>query len=68
MNHAEFKAARLSLGLTPIQLANLLGVAREYIYRLEATPDKKGKRKASYCMVKLIRAYLEGYRPSDWPT
>lgn len=63
MNPDEIKQARNSLGLTQSQLAPLLGYG--------ATPRvaeiESGARNASDCVVRLLRAYLDGYRPSDWP-
>ena len=58
MTACELKAARQSLGLTQAQWAEWLGVHRLHIIRLEA-----GDRNASETLCKLVRAYLDGYRP-----
>jgi DNA-binding transcriptional regulator YiaG len=64
MTPAEIRAARLSLGLTPEQAAPLLGYgARSRISEIET-----GARNPSAAAARLLRAYLDGYRPSDWPT
>lgn len=63
MTPEEIKQARQSLGLTQSQLAPLLGYsAAPRVAEIEA-----GKRNASDCVVRLLSAYLEGYRPDDWP-
>lgn len=66
MTGNELKAARLRLGLTLEQLADLLGYQgehrRQMLYDLETErrPIREPQRR-------LIEAYLEGYRPRDWP-
>lgn len=63
MTPADIKQARQSLGLTQAQLALMLGYA--------ATPRiselERGERVPSACIMRLLRAYLAGYRPDDWP-
>lgn len=60
---AEIKQARQTLGLTAKQLAPLLGYSRPAsVYDIEA-----GRERASGAVVRLLRAYLDGYRPADWP-
>ena len=59
----EVRAARFALGLTQAQLAALLGygdVAR--VSELE-----RGERRPGPAVERLLRAYLDGYRPADWP-
>lgn len=66
MTPDEFAQARQKLGLRNADLARLLGVAegratktiydwRHGVYPLDAA------------RVRLLRAYLDGYRPPDWP-
>lgn len=63
MTPAEIRTARQSLGLTQAQFALLLGYgAKSRIAELE-----NGARAPSGAVVRLIRAYLDGYRPADWP-
>jgi DNA-binding transcriptional regulator YiaG len=68
MTHTEVRAARLALGLEPDQLAKLLDVGKQTVTRMESTPDRSKHRRPAVRMVRLIRAYLDGHRPVDWPT
>ena len=67
MNHTEIRAARLALGLTPADLAKMLDVGSQTVTRMESTPDRSKHRAPAVRMVRLIRAYLDGHRPADWP-
>ena len=67
MNPAEIKEARHKLGLSAAQFATLLDTDPQTIRRMEQRPDASTFRKPSPRMVRLIRAYLDGYRPADWP-
>ena len=62
MTPADLKAARHSLGLTASQLGALMHVGISDIYRIEA-----GTRPPPVRYLELLRAYLSGYRPDDWP-
>ena len=63
MTPAEIKAAREALGLTQAQIAPLLGYgSQSRIAEIEG-----GKKRAGPAVIRLLRAYLDGYRPSDWP-
>lgn len=63
MTPAEIKKARQTLGLSGPQLAPLLGYsAAPRIYELE-----NGTRQPGGAVVRLLQAYLDGYRPKDWP-
>ena len=68
MTHTEIRAARLALGLTPADLAKMLDVGTQTVTRMESTPDRSKHRAPAVRMVRLIRAYLDGHRPVDWPT
>jgi transcriptional regulator with XRE-family HTH domain len=63
MNGHEIRAARKHLGLTQSQLAEVMGyVGKSYISTIESGPrgmSDQGQR--------LLQAYLDGYRPKDWP-
>ena len=63
MTPAEFKQARQSLGLTQTQAATLLG----YGNATRISEIENGQRNAGAAVVQLLRAYLDGYRPKDWP-
>ena len=63
MTPAEVRAARAALDLTQKQLAPLLGLAnKSRVHEYE-----NGQRTPSAAAVRLLRAYLDGYRPEDWP-
>jgi DNA-binding transcriptional regulator YiaG len=62
MTAAEFKAARQTLGLTQVQIAPMLGLgAASRVSEIEA--GKKVPKQAGL----LMQAYIDGYRPTDWP-
>ena len=60
MTGPEFAAARLSLGLTQVQLAERMGYhSQPAIARIERVrPNPQAAR--------LMEAYLSGYRPIGW--
>ena len=61
------RGARTELGLSATQMAVLLETDAQTIRRMEQTPLAKTFRKPASRMVRLLRAYLLGYRPKDWP-
>jgi hypothetical protein len=67
MTPKQFKAARDRLGLSVSQMAKVLGVTEIQIRRMQTAPDKGSHREVQATTEKLIRAYLDGYRPADWP-
>ncbi len=67
MNHTEIKAARQALGLSLSQFAALLDTDPTTTRRLEMDPRHSTARVPAPRMVRLVRAYLDGYRPNDWP-
>ena len=68
MTHTEIRAARLALGLTQAELAKMLDVGKQTVARMESAPDRSKHRAPAVRMILLIRAYLDGHRPADWPT
>lgn len=66
MTPADFKSARHTLGLTLSQAARLLGYdgahAMQQVRKMES-----GERAIRPPQARLMRAYLDGYRPEDWP-
>lgn len=66
MTPDQLKQARRKLGLTLEQMAHLLGYEgeqrRQMVYDLET-----GRRRVRPPQERLVAAYLEGYRPKDWP-
>jgi transcriptional regulator with XRE-family HTH domain len=60
---AEIREARQTLGLTQAELASALGYGNvSRVAELE-----RGARVPGGCVVRLLQAFLDGYRPSDWP-
>jgi len=64
MTPAEIKQARSDLGLTQAQLAPLLG----YGDKTRVSELERGSQAPGAAVVRLLQAYLDGYRPDDWPT
>lgn len=67
MTSADFKEAREILGLTQAQLGRLLDTDGQSIRRIEMPESASTHRRPAPRMVRLIQAYLAGYRPNDWP-
>lgn len=62
MTPQQFKDARKSLGLTGSELAAVMGYgAQSRISEIE-----NGKRVPPQA-ARLMQAYIDGYRPDDWP-
>lgn len=64
MTPAAIREARQTLGLTQQQAAPLLG----YGAAIRVSELERGARVPSEAVLRLLRAYLDGYRPADWPT
>jgi hypothetical protein len=67
MTPEQLKEARLKLGLSVTQLADMLGVTDQHARRLTITPGKGSHRPINRTVERLLQAYLDGYRPADWP-
>ena len=67
MTPAEIKEARKKLGLSVNQLATMIDTDPLSVRRMEGNPEAKTHRHPAPRMVRLIEAYLSGYRPLDWP-
>lgn len=63
MTPEAFRAARVTLGLTQEQFAKVLG----YGQKVRVSEVERGIREAGPAVVRLVQAYLDGYRPADWP-
>ena len=66
MTGNEIKKARQQLGLTLEQLGTLLGYQGKQV-RSQAYDLESGRRDLREPQRRLLLAYLEGYRPKDWP-
>lgn len=66
MTAAQIAKVRRQLGLTLEAMATMLGYQgkqrRQMMYDLEA-----GRRRLREPQRRLVKAYLDGYRPDDWP-
>ena len=67
MTSEEFKEARLSLGLTQAKLAYLLDTTDRMVRRVESPPDRSTHQGPPARWTRLLRAYIDGHRPHDWP-
>jgi DNA-binding transcriptional regulator YiaG len=64
MTADQFREARQSLGLSASDMAAALGFSRTAtVYEIES-----GRRKIGAPAARLVCAYLDGYRPPDWPS
>lgn len=68
MTPDQIRRARSKLGLTQKQFAEMLDTDPTTARRMEMQPDTKTHRQPPARAVRLIQAYLDGYRPRDWPT
>jgi len=53
--------------LTMAEVAAMLDTDATVIRRMEMEPDKNSYRSPAPRMVRLMAAYIAGYRPPDWP-
>ena len=67
MSPTEIQKARVQLGLSVADMARMLGHSDLHQRRLESSEDVDMHRQARPTTVRLLRAYLDGYRPDDWP-
>lgn len=67
MDHTQIKEARKNLGLSLSAMAEMLDTDATTVRRMEMAPDRASHRKPAPRMVRLIEAYLSGYRPADYP-
>lgn len=67
MKPQDIKQARHTLGLSVAQLAALIETDPQTVRRMEQREDASTFRRPAARMARLIRAYLDGYRPDDWP-
>lgn len=63
MTPQEIKSGRETLDLTQTQMAKMLG----YGAPARISEIETGRRIPSDTTIRLMRAYLDGYRPLDWP-
>jgi transcriptional regulator with XRE-family HTH domain len=62
-----FRAGRNDLRLTQIQASRLFGVSIKTVQKWESPEDNKTSSPLPDRAVRMMAAYLDGHRPSDWP-
>lgn len=67
MNHKKLRRAREILGLSREELAAVMETDPSTVKRWEMDPAMKSARPAPARVVRLMEAYLSGFRPKDWP-
>lgn len=68
MTGEEFKAARIKLGLSVQQLADILGKDTSTVSRWEAPPSASTKTTIDPTAIRVLEWMLDGFRPPQWPT
>jgi transcriptional regulator with XRE-family HTH domain len=66
MTPANLKAARHTLGLSLNEMARLLGYTGTHGAQ-QVRKMESGNRAIREAQALLVQAYLDGYRPADWP-
>ena len=64
----DIKRLRSDLGLSAADLADMLETTENSVRRMEMSRNAKHARLPARRMVRLMQAYSDGWRPSDWPT
>lgn len=68
MTPEDFRQAQHKLGLSDMQLAAMLGCDPVHVRRMKVRDSELGShRPVRPHHARLLQAYLDGYRPSDWP-
>ena len=67
MTPSELKQARRKLGLTQSQAAAVLDSDARAVRKYETGDEHSTHRAAPPRYVRLLRAYVAGHRPDDWP-
>ncbi len=66
MTPTELSMARRKLRLTLEAMATMLGYQGEDRRKMQSDLEK-GRREIREPQRRLVQAYLDGYRPQDWP-
>ena len=67
MTPDDIKNARARLGLGVADMAEMLETDENTLRRMEMRRDTKNARTPARRMARLLQAYLDGWRPPDWP-
>lgn len=68
MSAEEFKSARLNLGFTQHTWGLLIGYNDRKYLRNHINQIESGVKPVRKVQALLIKAYINGYRPNDWPS
>lgn len=68
MTGEEFKAARIKLGLTLLQTAQILDIDASTVKRWEAAETASTKTGVSPTAARVMQWMLSGFRPPQWPS
>jgi transcriptional regulator with XRE-family HTH domain len=66
MTPAEFRAARTTLGVSVSRMGRVIGISPTHVRRMEMDDTAASHRPVTETVERLVRAYLDGYRPPDW--
>jgi DNA-binding transcriptional regulator YiaG len=67
MTPSSVKASRRFLKLSVSQFASMLDTDASTIRKMELSEGSSQYRRPAPRMIRLIVAYINGYRPQDWP-
>jgi DNA-binding transcriptional regulator YiaG len=67
MTPSSVKASRRFLKLSVSQFALMLDTDASTIRKMELSEGSSQYRRPAPRMIRLIVAYINGYRPQDWP-
>lgn len=68
MTGEEFKAARIKLGLSLLQTAQILDIDASTVKRWEAAESASTKTRVSPTAARVMQWMLSGFRPPQWPS
>lgn len=67
-DHLTYRAALARLGLSDTQAGRMLGIEANQVRRMKQDPAATEQaRPVRPTTARLLQAYLDGYRPKDWP-
>lgn len=68
MTPDQIKQARHKLGLSTSKMGRMLDIKDGRTYRAYEAPETASMHRPPPArLVRLMQAYLDGYRPHDWP-
>ncbi len=67
MTNRELYRARVTLGLSRVQMAAMLDTDPTTVKKWETAETNVSYRPPPARVIRLMQAYLDGWRPDDWP-